>query len=601
MIWADTTSPMTHFGHREQMAQAWRTDGRGSLYADPLDRLRCRRPLLVAILAAGAILAIMLLGERVDAGRTAQLGLSSLRITLRDLEAAPFSADPAFNSGPDARAPNLHAIVIRKIAADEATITSALMSARRRGAPQATVAAGLAAMKGVRTAGSHVYALASGPGGLAQAGAPAIAVAQTDLLRHLATVTVVLDRLALIDAANAQRARTEATVGTVGTILVLLSVFGVFYFRSERLGRENHALLGMSREEAGTDALTGLGNRRSLTDALQRAIAREGPATEELLIAIYDLDGFKQYNDSFGHPAGDALLVRLATRLSAAVAGSGTAYRMGGDEFCVLALSTPEAAEALLEDTVTALSESGDGWHIGCSQGAVWVPSEARTKSEALKCADVRMYANKAGRSSTGRQAADVLLQVLNEQSTNVDQHAGKVAELAADVARALHQPDPEVQRIRLAATLHDVGKTAIPAAVLNKPGPLDGDEWAFMERHTQIGERIVLAAPALASTAPLIRSSHERLDGTGYPDGLRGDEIPLGSQIIAVCDAYDAMTSHRSYRAACTRAEAIEELRRCAGTHFDPVVVDAACTVIMAGLDTASPAAATEVRLRRD
>jgi HD-GYP domain-containing protein (c-di-GMP phosphodiesterase class II) len=191
------------------------------------------------------------------------------------------------------------------------------------------------------------------------------------------------------------------------------------------------------------------------------------------------------------------------------------------------------------------------------------------------------MYANKASRSSTGRQITDVLLQVLNEQDHSMNTHGDHVAELSCDLARMLDQTDQEVRRIRLAATLHDVGKTAIPESVLNKPGPLDERDWEFMHRHTLIGERIVLAAPALASTAPLIRSSHERLDGKGYPDGLAGSEIPLGSRIIAVCDAFDAITSDRSYRRAGTANAAIEELERCSGAQFDPEVVEALRKVV--------------------
>lgn len=254
---------------------------------------------------------------------------------------------------------------------------------------------------------------------------------------------------------------------------------------------------------------------------------------------------------------------------------------MGGDEFCVLARCAAEDAPALLDAAQAALSARGENWQIGCSLGAVWVPSEAGTSSEALQIADVRMYANKTSRSSTGRQIADVLLQVLSEQDKGMNTHGGHVAELSAEVARALHQPDLEIQRIRLAATLHDIGKTAIPDAVLNKRGPLDPQEWEFMHRHTLIGERIVLAAPALVATAPLIRSSHEHLDGSGYPDGLFGKQIPLGSRIIAACDAFDAMTSDRSYRPARTISAALQELRRCANSQFDPDVVEALCTTV--------------------
>jgi diguanylate cyclase (GGDEF)-like protein len=534
--------------------------------------------LVVVLLTVGAIMSVTLLVQRLDSSRRAQITVGALTETVRKLLAAPFSADPAFNSGPNARSAKLRTIVAKEIRVGEATISNALSAASRAGAPAGVVAAGRAGMTKVRPAVARVYELATTPGGLAKAGAKSIAAAQGELTRQLGTVSASLNQLDRADAASAQRARRQAQAGTVVAMLLLLAVFGYFYFRSQRLTRENEELLGFSREEASTDVLTGLGNRRALVDELSSAVARQTPGGHELLVAIFDLDGFKQYNDSFGHAAGDALLTRLGARLSAAVVGSGTTYRMGGDEFCMLAWCAPDSAAALLDDALMALNDRGEGWHISCSQGAVWVPSEAATPSEALKMADVRMYANKAGRSSTGRQVADALLQVLSEQDKGMDTHGGHVAELSAQIAQTLHQPDLEVQRIRLAATLHDIGKTAIPESVLNKPGPLDEHEWTFMHRHTLIGERIVLAAPALAGTAPLIRSSHEHLDGSGYPDALCGDQIPLGSRIIAVCDAFDAMTTARSYRSAGTVGAAVEELRRCSGSQFDPGVVDALC-----------------------
>ena len=522
-----------------------------------------------------------LLVERVDSSRRAQLAVGSLTQTIYNLEAAPFSADPAFNSTADAGSPDLAKIVTRHIREDEATIADGLSAAARSGAPGGVVAAGRSSMALVKPAAVAVYALATAPGGLAAAPAKKIGFAEGNLTRPLIALRGVLSKLAGADAASEQRARTQAEAGTVIAMLLLLVVFGYFYFRSHRLGRENEALLGLSREEASTDVLTGLGNRRALMDQLTTAIERQEPDTPELLVAMFDLDGFKQYNDSFGHAAGDALLSRLGGSLSEAILGSGRTYRMGGDEFCVLAPCAAEDAPALLDAAQTALSARGENWQIGCSMGAVWVPSEAGTSSEALQIADVRMYANKTSRSSTGRQIADVLLQVLSEQDKGMNTHGGHVAELSGEVARALHQPDREIQRIRLAATLHDIGKTAIPDAVLNKRGPLDPQEWEFMHRHTLIGERIVLAAPALVATAPLIRSSHEHLDGSGYPDGLFGKQIPLGSRIIAACDAFDAMTSDRSYRPARTISAALQELRRCANSQFDPDVVEALCTTV--------------------
>ena len=144
-----------------------------------------------------------------------------------------------------------------------------------------------------------------------------------------------------------------------------------------------------------------------------------------------------------------------------------------------------------------------------------------------------------------------------------------------------------------MAAELHDVGKVAIPDAIINKPGPLDDDEWAFMRRHTLIGERIVAAAPALGAVAQLVRASHEHWDGAGYPDATAGEDIPLGARIVAVCDAYDAIVSDRPYRRGRSAAEAMAELHRCAGTQFDPAVVDAFAAVLAAQADAGAAVAA--------
>jgi HD-GYP domain-containing protein (c-di-GMP phosphodiesterase class II) len=185
------------------------------------------------------------------------------------------------------------------------------------------------------------------------------------------------------------------------------------------------------------------------------------------------------------------------------------------------------------------------------------------------------MYAQKhGGRKSAGSQSRDVLLRALAERNPDLGEHLSQVAELAVAVAIKMGLSPAEVEQIRHAADLHDVGKVAIPDAIISKPTALDDEEWEFIRRHTLIGERIISAAPALAPAAHLVRSSHEAWDGSGYPDGLAGPEIPLGSRIIAVCDAFDAMVSDRSYARAKTAEEAAAELRRCAGTQFDPRIV---------------------------
>ncbi len=169
-----------------------------------------------------------------------------------------------------------------------------------------------------------------------------------------------------------------------------------------------------------------------------------------------------------------------------------------------------------------------------------------------------------------------MLLQVLAEQSETLVTHLGQVADLAASTAIGMHLAPDEVELTRLAAELHDVGKAAIPASILNKATSLGIEERSFIERHSAIGERIVASAPTLEAIGPIVRAAHERPDGTGYPDGLRLEEIPMSARIIAVVDAFDAMTNDRPYREAMPAAVALAELRRQAGTQFDPAVVEA-------------------------
>ena len=341
--------------------------------------------------------------------------------------------------------------------------------------------------------------------------------------------------------------------------------------------RESQASLAWTTEVASTDALTGLGNRRRLMSDLEAAAARTPEHGRLYLFALFDLDGFKGYNDAFGHPAGDTLLARLGLRLEAAAGAEGAAYRLGGDEFCVLVECTAAEVDALVGAALGALSAQGDGFSIGASYGSVLMPSEAPDAEAALQLADQRMYANKSGeRISAGSQSRDVLMTALRERRPHLHAHLTDVAERALQVADELGMSAEQRDEVARAAQLHDTGKMAIPDAILNKPGPLDEHEWEFIRKHTLIGERIIAAAPALVPVARLVRSSHERWDGGGYPDGLRGEEIPLGSRIIGVCDAFEAMTAERPYGERKSVAEALAELRRCAGTQFDPEVVTA-------------------------
>jgi two-component system, cell cycle response regulator len=338
---------------------------------------------------------------------------------------------------------------------------------------------------------------------------------------------------------------------------------------------ENIRLLERSRHDAITDALTGLGNRRLLTHDLEAALAAGANSSTGVLV-MFDLDGFKLYNDRFGHLAGDTLLAHLGGRLEQSVAAGGRAYRLGGDEFCVLLSRELEKAERMIEGAVDALCVRGEGFVVTASHGVVWMPDDATGPTAALRLADDRMYAQKrSGRASARQQTHDVLLGVLRERQPELAEHLRHVGALAVAVGRELGMEVEALDELGRAAELHDIGKAAIPDAILDKPGPLDQDEWVFMRRHTLVGERILAAAPALLPVARLVRSSHERWDGRGYPDGLSGDAIPLGSRIVAVCDAFDAMIEDRPYAPAVEPETAIAELRRCGGGQFDPAVVE--------------------------
>jgi len=378
---------------------------------------------------------------------------------------------------------------------------------------------------------------------------------------------------------------TAALLLAMATLVVVIARMALTF-------RENLHLIEGTRREAMTDALTGLGNRRRLMADLAHAV--DG-ATEErpCALVMFDLDGFKQYNDRFGHPVGDALLARLGRRFREAVAGSGDAYRLGGDEFCLVASGTREELAALAAEAHESLRDSGQGFEVTSSHGMVLIPDEAPDVSHALNLADERLYDEKgeSRRTTVTRQTSDALLQVLKECQPGLDGHLNEVAGLARRVGRGLGLRAAELDEVTHAAELHDIGKVAVPEGILAKDGPLDADEWEFMRQHTLVGDRILSAAPDLSSVARLVRASHERFDGKGYPDGLAGDEIPMGARIVAICDAFHAMTAGRPYREPVPAGVAVAELQRCAGGQFDPTVVDAFCAMVASALGDAAEA----------
>jgi diguanylate cyclase (GGDEF)-like protein len=537
---------------------------------------------VVLLLSVITIVSITVLQQRSSSSRDAEMKVTRVHDALDDLQGAPFRSMAVYGGAPGlakelTRSGQQHLLVlVRDLGRHQPPAVF--------GELEASVAVNVAAI-------NQLLPISTAPGFPDTVDKRFFPLLKTTGASS-AEAQQLLVKAGLEYRARAEQQQTQAMVGSTMAILLLCGAFALVSQRSyrarsaaERLADENARLANANREEARTDALTGLRNRRALVDDL----ALEIPAADsgrDLVVALFDLDGFKHYNDTFGHPAGDRLLARLGGRLQSAVDGVGTAYRMGGDEFCVLAPADPHGISPLIQLAADALSETGDAFHIGCSYGSALIPGEAGSQEESLRLADQRMYQDKAGRSSASRQSSDVLLKVLSERNSDLREHLTGVATLATRTAERLNLPAHEAKRIGLAAELHDVGKTAIPDAILNKPGPLDEQEWDFMRRHTVIGERILLAAPSLAPTAELVRSSHEAYDGAGYPDGLRGEEIPLGARIIAVCDAFDAMTSTRAYRGARSADDAIAELHRCAGSQFDPGVVEVFCALVQ-GHDT--------------
>jgi two-component system, cell cycle response regulator len=367
-------------------------------------------------------------------------------------------------------------------------------------------------------------------------------------------------------------------------VLALLTVAGAVV----RMGltfSENVKLVDRSRHEALTDPLTGLGNRRRLLLALEDAL-QSASARAPLALLLFDLNGFKRYNDTFGHPVGDALLARLGAKLAEVAALEGQAYRLGGDEFCVLTRLEHRTVQEVAATATAALSERGRGFDITAAHGRIMLPEEAVDSSTALTLVDERLYADKRSRQSTEvpDQMRDVLVQVMAERQPDLQAHLSEVALMSRTVGQRMGLGGEDLEILVRAAALHDVGKLAVPDAILHKTSALDAGERAIVERHCEVGERILAAAPAMGPVARLVRASHERFDGHGYPDGRKDEDIPLGARIISVCDAFHSMTSNRPYHQGVGAGEALTELGRAAGGQFDPRVVAVFRSALLSG-----------------
>jgi two-component system cell cycle response regulator len=358
-----------------------------------------------------------------------------------------------------------------------------------------------------------------------------------------------------------------AVVALLALLVVALVAIGL-------LARAHHALRSGARAAAEADPVTGLPGRPRFRADLDARLA-EG-ATTTLLLAR--LDGFAAYDAAFGHRAGDALLVRLADELRRAVRDEAVAYRPGGTTFCALTVDVL-SVDALERRMSAALREQGNGFAVAASVGRVTIPREAASAAEALRLADAR--ADLASRAADPKPRDASPTSALADALALTGDHALGTAELAEAVAKRMGLSALERAHVRLASQLSGLGKLALPDALLGKAGELTAEERAYVRDHPVIAERILLRARGLEAVAALVRSSREHFDGSGHPDGLAGEDIPLGARIVAVCDAFDAMLSHRPWRPAMTTEAALAELRRGAGSQFDTAVVDAFDAVI--------------------
>jgi len=367
---------------------------------------------------------------------------------------------------------------------------------------------------------------------------------------------------------------------------------------------------------ATVDQLTGVLNRQAILTELEKEIERAARYNHQLSVVMVDLDHFKRLNDSHGHAAGDVMLRQIAEILRTNLRAVDVVGRYGGEEFLVVLPETDvDAAASLAEKlrrlagrhvivmpdgyrasaTLSAGVAGGFGGHLdleslvrdadnamysakALGRDQVYVFHELEDNGLVRRAAiapSARSHAIEVGRAAFGA-ATESLTAALDARPGWAGKPSSMIAGAAVELALGLGLPESEIERIRVASLLHDLGKLAIPEAILTKPGELNDPEWRIVSEHPKIGQVILEQAGALRDAATIVLHHHEWYDGRGYPHGLAGEEIPVGARIVAIADAYEAMVAGRPYRDAITHEAAIQELRRHGGMQFDPQLVEA-------------------------
>jgi diguanylate cyclase (GGDEF)-like protein len=409
-------------------------------------------------------------------------------------------------------------------------------------------------------------------------------------------------------------------------IVVLRQVFAIR--ETVTYARELHTVQGQLRAKnqiiteantrlealATTDPLTGLPNHRALVATLDQELKRSARYGRSCTLLFLDLDHFKALNDGYGHLTGDAVLQEFSALVRAQLRGMDTLGRWGGEEFVALLPETDTegaqtAAEYVRASVASHTFAVGGGVRLTCSVGIAIYPFDSEERDGLIRAADQAMYgakklgrnqvrtvndaavialATELGESGSREEAAlagtvEALVALVEARDRYTGRHTHRVAPLTMQLAMDLGQDAAEAHMISMAGRLYDIGKVALPDAVLRKPDRLTEEEWTLMRQHPVVGAEVVSHVPSLRALAPVIRAHHEWWNGHGYPDKLVGEAIPLGARIVAVVDAYLAMTTDRPFQQAHDTAWALAELRHCAGTQFDPGVVQAFERILMA------------------